>query len=251
MESSPKIERQMERLRPAQMRQLREEAPIAYLPLGILEWHGPHNPLGLDGVKAHALCCRVADQVGGVVFPTLYYSTPPAAHYLDVDHYDPAFSEAYGTPQENHATDKYAFGNRLEQWELFGRVLNQSLRQIARYGFGSVLILCGHYPLSRSGMAAETFSREYKIPIWMGHEGMACDPGQGDHAGQWETSLTYALEPETVAPNQFPAQGEPNGPGIFGDPIADVTPELAQRNLELCLQGLEKKAKELLARAAG
>ena len=68
-------ERCMERLRPDQFRTLREETPLAYLPLGILEWHGPQNPLGLDGVKAHALCRRVADQVGGIVFPTLYYRT--------------------------------------------------------------------------------------------------------------------------------------------------------------------------------
>ena len=70
------IERQMERLRPDQFRKLRNQTPLAYLPLGILEWHGPHNPVGLDGVKAHAICRRVAERSGGVVFPTLYYAPP-------------------------------------------------------------------------------------------------------------------------------------------------------------------------------
>lgn len=38
-------------LRPKQMVERRDAMPVAYMGLGILEWHGLHNPLGLDGVK--------------------------------------------------------------------------------------------------------------------------------------------------------------------------------------------------------
>ena len=47
-------------------RDLRERCPVAYLPLGTLEWHGLHNPVGLDALKAHALAVRCARSGGGV-----------------------------------------------------------------------------------------------------------------------------------------------------------------------------------------
>jgi creatinine amidohydrolase len=48
-------------------------APICYLPLGVLEWHGEHNAVGLDGIKAHAVCEAAALQSGGVVVPSLWW----------------------------------------------------------------------------------------------------------------------------------------------------------------------------------
>jgi creatinine amidohydrolase len=37
-----------ERLTPVDFESRVEAAPIAYLPLGTIEWHGPHLPLGSD-----------------------------------------------------------------------------------------------------------------------------------------------------------------------------------------------------------
>lgn len=61
-----------ELLRPAQVKALREECPIAYIPAGSLEWHGFQNPLGTDSLKAHAICCEAALKHGGVVLPPFY-----------------------------------------------------------------------------------------------------------------------------------------------------------------------------------
>ena len=38
------------KLTPTDFRIRIAEAPIAYLPLGTLEWHGEHLPLGSDGI---------------------------------------------------------------------------------------------------------------------------------------------------------------------------------------------------------
>ena len=46
-----------------------DEHPLAWLPLGILEKQGGHLPWGLDGLKAHAVCTRLATELGGVVLP--------------------------------------------------------------------------------------------------------------------------------------------------------------------------------------
>src|SRR5437764_15379236 len=60
---------------PWELAQAIAEAPICYLPLGVLEWHGEHNVLGLDAIKAHAICIRAAQLSGGVVVPPLYWAT--------------------------------------------------------------------------------------------------------------------------------------------------------------------------------
>src|SRR3954471_10976025 len=64
---------QWERMLPAEFRAAIEACPVVFLPLGTVEWHGEHNALGLDSLKAHALCIRAARAAGGgVVHPPLY-----------------------------------------------------------------------------------------------------------------------------------------------------------------------------------
>ena len=70
---NPAREVRYERLRPAQIVEARNAAPVAYLPIGTIEWHGEHNPVGLDTLKIHALAIRCAQRSGGLVFPPLYY----------------------------------------------------------------------------------------------------------------------------------------------------------------------------------
>src|SRR5215203_1249393 len=45
------------------------EAPLCYLPLGTLEWHGEHAAVGLDALKAHTVCVRAAERSGGARCP--------------------------------------------------------------------------------------------------------------------------------------------------------------------------------------
>ena len=46
---------------------------VVYLPLGSVEFHSAHLPIGLDGLNAHGVCLRAAARSGGIVLPTLYY----------------------------------------------------------------------------------------------------------------------------------------------------------------------------------
>ena len=66
---------QFEEMFPWEFAQALAEVPICYLPIGVLEWHGEHNALGLDAIKAHAICTRAAQISGGVVVPPLYWAT--------------------------------------------------------------------------------------------------------------------------------------------------------------------------------
>ena len=46
---------------------------LVYLPLGSIEFHSAHLPVGLDGLTAHGVCTRAAARTGGIVLPTLFY----------------------------------------------------------------------------------------------------------------------------------------------------------------------------------
>ena len=61
-----------ENLCPKGFRKRLDEMPIAYLPLGTLEWHGPHLPLGADGIQSKGLFKIMAEEVGGIVLPSLF-----------------------------------------------------------------------------------------------------------------------------------------------------------------------------------
>ena len=61
-----------EEMYPHEFKKALEKNPIAFLPLGSLEYHGYHNVLGLDSLKAWKICQLVAEKIGGVVFQPLY-----------------------------------------------------------------------------------------------------------------------------------------------------------------------------------
>ncbi|MBM3477147.1 MAG: creatininase family protein, partial [Armatimonadetes bacterium] len=44
-----------EEMLPDELREVIRAAPVAYVPLGSLEWHGYHLPVGNDAIKAHEI----------------------------------------------------------------------------------------------------------------------------------------------------------------------------------------------------
>ena len=64
-----------ELLRPSQLIAERQRCPLVFLPLGPLEWHGPHLPVGTDPIVAHQVSLRLAREVGGVALPPLFVGT--------------------------------------------------------------------------------------------------------------------------------------------------------------------------------
>jgi hypothetical protein len=65
----------------------RERFPAAFIGLGGLEWHSEHLAVGLDALKAEALCDLAAKRSGGFAFPTLWYGEPRVTRLMeDADH---------------------------------------------------------------------------------------------------------------------------------------------------------------------
>lgn len=80
---------QVELMLPHQVEAAIAARSVVYLPLGSIEYHSHHLPLGLDGLTAHGICTRAAAASGGVVLPTLWFGTggldelpidPPGQH---------------------------------------------------------------------------------------------------------------------------------------------------------------------------
>ena len=68
-------ETRLQWLRPDEILAERQRCPVIYLPLGPLEWHGPHLPFGTDPLQAEHTALLLAEKLGGVVHPTLYIGT--------------------------------------------------------------------------------------------------------------------------------------------------------------------------------
>ncbi len=61
-------------LRPHEIAARLEERSVVFLPMGTLEWHARHLPIGLDALNAEGICVRAAVEQGGLVYPTLYFA---------------------------------------------------------------------------------------------------------------------------------------------------------------------------------
>lgn len=178
-------ERRYELLYGEELFRLIRERPLAWLPIGILEHHGEHLPWGLDGLKAHAVCLRLAQRLGGIVLPACHLA---GIHGDCRDGDRSAF-------RQRHA----AIGDLLYREETFLTYLWETFDGLSNIGFQIIVAYTGHYPEVQTRIlqeAAEAFSSTGAarvIPFW---EPLAC--GEGDHGGKWETSIYLALAGDGV-----------------------------------------------------
>lgn len=194
----------LELLRPKELEEAQSICPTIFQPLGTIEWHGVHNAVGVDALKAHALCLRAAEQGGGLVAPALYGGVgglnEPHTFIMD--------------PEND------VFSRLLRPW------LEQLCREMARDGFRAIVILTGHYGAAQQIVVRETavrMSRTLGIPVLGTPEYMlALDVNYtGDHAAWGETSLMMHLFPETVDLSRL---GDPPHRGVGGrDPKTEAS----------------------------
>src|SRR5437660_805886 len=93
--------------------------PLAILPLGSLEFHGPHNPLGTDSIIISGIAERVAARTRALLFPAVTFTQCPA----HTSHFQGTISV------------------RPEVMTLY---FEDILRNILHLGFRKVFILNGH-----------------------------------------------------------------------------------------------------------
>jgi creatinine amidohydrolase len=235
--------RQAEWMTPRQYQAALAACPLALVPWGAFEWHGPHCPLGVDGVKAQALALRIADAVGGgVVLP-------------------PAFV--------GHRTLKNARGFPccIEcRPATVMALVHDTLTALADDGARVIVLVPGHYGSTHRGvltLAGEAWRKERGAgapAIWQASDfelGRAepefADWDNNDHAGMWETSLMWGLFPEAIHMEELeerPPGALREDQGILGrDPRRHASRELGERLIEAIVRRAKEKIQEMLSAA--
>lgn len=165
---------------------LEKSGGTAILPIGILEKHGPHAPIGSDLIQVREWAARATKQEYAVVFPDYFYGQ---------------INEA------KHEPGAFALPSRLV-WDL----LDATCDEIARNGFKKILIINGHggNPNLLHYFVQTQLERRRDYVVYL-HD-PAPDPALTEqlnairkspaatdqHAGERETSVLLYLRPDLV-----------------------------------------------------
>jgi creatinine amidohydrolase len=244
-------------LRPEQVLARRRECPVAYIPIGTIEWHGFHNPLGADSLQAEGQAIACARLGGGLVFPTLYYGENRLQGLMEANAADrQQIAESMELPPENFTPEYFPF-DAVEQAENYQRLLVHILAQLNTLGFRVGVIVAGHYPLidhARSAVLrwqqSEIMRRKDGMLAWAFVDYLLVKdqfPQAGDHAGGWETSRTMALHPQSVDLNVLPETGQKLVGAGGHIPPQEATPEFGRKTLDVAAEVAVAEVKHRLA----
>jgi creatinine amidohydrolase len=174
----------LERMRPDQIDAAKAHRPAIYLPFGALEWHGYHNPVGLDALKAHEQLVGLASRAGGVVYPPIYFGAGGG-----------------------HTEWPHSF---MVSPEPMAQIVTELLHGFTRDGYTQVILLSGHYPnrsqyLDAGVQAYLQAGGTTRVLALVENQAPGVD---GDHAAKYETSSMLYLDPPLI--NMVALQGKPD-----------------------------------------
>lgn len=202
--------RQITYLRPEQVLAEMQRCPLAYLPVGPLEWHGPHLPLGVDALNAENAALQASKQTGGLVFPTLYWGTERerSAEMLDW----------LGLDQGSYIVGMDFPANSLPSLysseEIFALLVREQLHLVIKMGFRLIVVITGHAATNQidvlQRLAAEfNGNKQARVIVMLPFVTNQSGVMEVGHASRIETSVMEALYPETVRLENLPALPEP------------------------------------------
>lgn len=208
------------------------EAPVAYLPWGAHEWHGAHNPAGLDGLKAHYLAEELCREVGGMVFPTVFLGT--------------------GTVKGMGFPHSFSFSRNLVE-----QTAREYLNQFAEAGFRVIVIVLGHWggghgEIVRRAVDEFNASQSGSVAWAVQDDGLTGDFGTGDdHGGLVETSYMMAYLPGKVDLCRLPSDHDLEFPkdGVMGeDPRKRASAAFGREAAAIYVREGAKRIREMLER---
>ncbi len=243
-------------LRPNQIVARRRECPVVFIPIGTLEWHGEHNPVGADALQAEGLAILCAQRGGGLVFPPLYYGENRLEALMEANAADNhLIADRMGLPVENFGAERQPF-TVTEQTLNYNRLLLHILAEADTLGFDVGVLVAGHYPLIDHARAAvQQFNQRgaethRHMLAWAFVDHLLVRDryeNAGDHAAGWETSHVMALHPEAVDLSLLPAKGE-KLIGVMGRMAPqDATAGFGRETLEAATDVAVQEVKHRLA----
>ena len=179
--------------------------PLILVPIGTVEWHAAHLPLGVDSLLAQAIAEDISGRTGCVVAPLL-----PCGICRDLQ------------PERGY------FGtlDTVREGTLSGLVADLLLGY-AKLGFRQAVFLSGHFEQEHYAAVMQGI---HEVPSIKGAFLTAFDflqgqvrelpdvrltwPYAGDHAAEFETSLMLAYFPQLVHMNKAPRTVELDMAGL-------------------------------------
>ena len=187
--------------------------------VGSFEQHGPHLPLSTDALIAEAVAGEVADELGGVLGPTIPVGVSP--EHMSYP----------GTVSLSAETLKAA--------------VTDVVSSLRRHGFEEIILINGHGGNNKA-------LGELNVDVKVVHLTRLLE--RYDHAGEVETSLMMHLHSELVKTDEVKEQEfrwpgkkewadtkEYSESGVLGDP----TKASKEKGRELFKELVEKTLKEL------
>lgn len=215
------------------------------VPVGALEAHGPHLPLGADQIQAESTAEALATRIGALVAPTLPYGSCAGTRPFP------------GTVSLSIGT--------------LSHLVRELLEELARTGVRRVLVLSGH--AAQGHMAALREGAEeavravpaLRVAVLSDYDFVyelrgKLSPATDGHGGLLETSRVMAMRPEAVGTDRPKVEyrysrfrvGDPTveewPESVIGD-TGPATSELGQRIQAHVLDRLETTVRELLPAA--
>jgi len=218
-------------LTPKEFRERIAQAPIAYLPLGTLEWHGEHLPLGADGLQSQGFFIELAKEIGGIVLPMLFLGPDRKEVVDEKDYYGMDIFGFRDLPPQQLDGSVYWIEDGL-----FRQLIESALHLLKRAGF-KIVVAHGHGPSTGNFRNwREELSEKFELKlfvVWRDDEsdGMGI---QTDHAAANETSLLMALHPELVQMENLPADLDTWPVAVGGkDPRIHASAELGRKAIAM------------------
>ena len=204
---------ELDLMTPGEVVAARARSAVAYVPIGPLEWHGPHLPLGTDGLRAHHVAVRAARIAGGVVLPTLFAGTetvrPPGNGAGQLG--------ALGFDGDERIVGMDFPGNSVKslyyEESAFGITVREVVALLKAEPYRLIVLVNGHGADNHKRTLGRLAAEETDLPRVRvllhrvsQHAQAGADPG---HAERWETSALMALEEEHVRLEQLPPRDQP------------------------------------------
>ena len=220
------METNIARLRPEQIISVLNRRPVIFVPVGPLEWHGPHLPLGVDPLNAERVALAVCEKAGGLVWPTLFWGTERER--------PPQVLKNLGFRPDQYIVGMDFPNNPLPSGycheEIFAILIRETLRLVRRMGARLAVIVNGHGAVNHNQvlqrLAVElNRTTDLRVHVRIAFPEAGIKAGSIAHAGSDETSLMMYLYPDTVDVSRLPPRDVPirypdfaivDGPGFDG-----------------------------------
>ena len=214
---------QMELLRPEEIRQEQARISLVYLPVGPVEWHSYHMPLGTDGLIAQEVARGLAQVTGGVVAPTLFMGTekndtPEMLDNLAVPHDEHSYIIGMDFP-------KNILPSMYLHEEVFAVIVREEMRLLAKMGFRMIAISNGHGAygqVSTLGRLCDEVQAECNVQcLFLDADTpitdalLAAEHADGGHADRLETAMMMAAS-DSVDLSRLPSPEVPLHSADFG-----------------------------------